>query len=67
MLYNFLVLGYIPGTDIQLSFQAVLGLVVIFAGATVIAWIEVRRRWLGMEPTMFAGTTDASQLHLREQ
>lgn len=52
MLYNFLVLGYIPGTNIQLSFQAVLALLVVFAGVASISWIELHRRRPGLASTI---------------
>lgn len=65
MLYNFLVLGYVPGTNIQLSFQAVMGLVVILMGAASIVWIELRHRRLSWQPAMIRQPLDASRLHRR--
>lgn len=65
MLYNFLVLGYIPGTNIQLSFQAVMALVVIFMGAASIVWIELRHHRLSWQPAMIRQPLPASRLHQR--
>ena len=65
MLYNFLVLGYIPGTNIQLSFQAVIGLSAVFMGAASITWIELRRRGLSWQPSLIRQPLHANRLHLR--
>jgi len=65
MLYSFLVLGYIPGTNIQLSFQAILALEVIMAGTAAIGWIELQRRLFGWANQTIRQPLHASQLHLR--
>lgn len=64
MLYSFIVLGYIPGTNIELSFPATLVLLAILAVVVAFGWAELHRRYL-------SGTSwtrqplHASQLHLR--
>ena len=58
-MYNFLVGGYLPGTNIQLSFQLYVGLMTLIIG--VIAIYQIER---GQRPTTHA-PLHASQLHLR--
>lgn len=67
MLYSFLVLGYVPGTNIQLSFQAIMGLFVILVGCASIVWIEFQRRHRPRSVSRLRLPLHASQLHLRAQ
>lgn len=65
-MYNFLVLGYIPGTNIQLSFNTIVAAFTVIAGASAIVTIELHRRRL--LPTLpLRMTLHASSLHLRGQ
>ncbi len=59
-MYNVIVLGYIPGTSIQISFQAWLGMAALLAGALTIVYLERRHR-----QTPFRLPLPASRLHVR--
>ena len=61
-MYNVLVLGYVPGTNIQISFQAWLGVAAVVAGAVAILYIGRRQR-----QTPFRLPLPASRLHVRLQ
>lgn len=63
-MYNFLVLGYIPGTNIQLSFNAIIGLFTVIAGVSAIVMIELHRRRL-LTPLRLRSPLHANSLHLR--
>ena len=61
-MYNVLVLGYVPGTNIQISFQAWLGIAVVLVGALAILYVERRQH-----QTPFRLPLPASRLHVRLQ
>lgn len=64
-MYDFIVGGYLPGTNVQISFQVWVGITTIIFGCALIAWIEYKNVKFLYEnvkvPLM------ASQLHYRVQ
>jgi hypothetical protein len=44
-MYNFIVGGYIPGTNIQVSYQAWLAFTTVFFGGGTLAWIEYKEKF----------------------
>gem|GEM_PF-1144807 len=62
--YNFLVLGYVPGTNIQLSFTAIVAVFTVLTGVSSIVMIELHRRRL-LPYAKLRMPLHASSLHLR--
>jgi len=60
-----LVLGLIPGTNIQISFQAWLGIITVLIGAALIFLIELNLRRRGRQTTVRKPLL-ANQLHQPE-
>jgi hypothetical protein len=65
MMYDLIVGGYLPGTNIQLSFAADLAFWVIFLVALRLAWGELRARLLESRNNAPRQPLHASQLHPR--
>lgn len=66
-MYSFLVLGYIPGTNIQLSFGETLALMIILVGIFAIGTMELRHYLRKFDQLVVRRPLHASQLHLRAQ
>jgi hypothetical protein len=65
-MYGFIVGGFLPGTDIQISFQAYLGLITVLFGIASITWIELKHRSARQHLTrLLRQPLHASQLHQR--
>jgi hypothetical protein len=64
-MYNFIVGGYLPGTDIQLSFQASVAVITILFGIAGIIWIEYKQRIVSRSINSLRQPLHASQLHQR--
>ncbi len=64
-MYSFLVLGLVPGTNVQISFQGWLVLMAVLAVATPVMWSGLKRRLLAYQPVVLRTPLDASQLHHR--
>lgn len=65
-MYNFLVLGLVPGTDIQITFEMWLDIVIAIIMAVVV--VKAGRQLLNLTSTLPEASTvrlplDASQLH----
>jgi len=63
-MYAFLVLGLIPGTNIQISFQAWLGIMAGLPFVAALIWPHLRQH-LAAESIALRQPLHASQLHLR--
>jgi hypothetical protein len=63
-MYSFLVGGYLPGTNIQLSFQAYLAIMTLLGGSGAVVWIELKRHLLG-QAVFVRQPLHASRLHHR--
>lgn len=63
-MYNFIVGGYLPGTNIQISLTAWLAIYTVALGSAAIIWLEHKQHLSGgiqfKRNTLFA-----SQLHIR--
>ncbi len=64
-MYNFIVLGQVPGTNVQISFQAWLVLMALLAIMTPVVWAQLKRRWQELEAVIERQPLHASQLHQR--
>lgn len=65
-MYSFVVLGIIPGTNIQISFQAWLAVTIMSLCFGPIIWREFKLHYAS-PPTLHRRTLHANQLHLRAQ
>lgn len=63
-MYSFIVGGFLPGTNVQISFQAYLAIMILGGGLTV-AWIERRRQVFTSVVSRSRQPLPASQLHHR--
>jgi len=63
-MYDFIVGGYLPGTGIQLSFKAYIGLITVICGGLAIAWIEYSERVLKPK-SAHRSNLSARELHRR--
>lgn len=63
-MYSFMVLGIIPGTDIQISFQAWLAVTIMSLGFGPIIWRGARQHYLSPSATHHP-ILHASLLHIR--
>lgn len=64
-MYSFLVGGFVPGTNVQLSFQTYLAIMSLLVGSISIVWIEKRRHYLAAATIQLRQPLHASQLHQR--
>jgi hypothetical protein len=62
---SLLVLGLVPGTNIQISFQAWLAIAVTLTAAAMAIWRELKRRGLVEQLTPLRLPLHANQLHQR--
>lgn len=64
---NFIVGGFVPGTDIQFSFQAYLAIMTVLFGMVSLTWLELKHRSFrrAAVPILIRQPLHASQLHLR--
>ncbi len=65
-MYSFLVLGLIPGTNIQLSFQAWLGLMLVLIVCARVFRAQISQAWHNLIDVPPDVGLDASQLHIRQ-
>jgi hypothetical protein len=65
-MYDFIVGGYLPGTNIQISLQIWLMIYDVLFGALAIIYLEYRQR-LARERTIIRVTLFANELHDRLQ
>jgi hypothetical protein len=64
--YNFIVGGFVPGTDIQISFQAYLAVMTVLLGVVAITYLELRHRNVRKAArSLIRQPLHANQLHLR--
>ena len=64
-MYSFIVLGIIPGTDIQINFQIWLDAMVGLVLLALIAWLVMPKRSIKTDTFMPRTPLHASQLHFR--
>lgn len=65
-MYNFVVLGLVPGTNIQISFQAWLGMMGALSVALPLVWTTITNRLRSLRHTpAVRRTLHARELHQR--
>ncbi|HMH30955.1 MAG TPA: hypothetical protein VK534_00575 [Methylomirabilota bacterium] len=63
-MYNIIVLGLIPGTNIQISLQAFIAMAALFSGGLWIGWIELVRKQ--SSTSTYRYILPASDVHVRQ-
>jgi hypothetical protein len=64
-MYGFIVLGYVPGTHLELGFQAVLNIYGAALAVVAYKWISNRNHRFAAEPVLQRQVMHANQLHQR--
>jgi hypothetical protein len=64
-MYDLIVGGFIPGTNIQISLQAYLAIITLLLGSSAIIWIENKNRIIIVEALPVRVTLNANDLHYR--